>query len=256
MIVVSGVVVHRRKGLVALVLLVGPLTSLLWRAWLGAHDVASSNSDLGQSQLTSPGFLFDRIHRLTYALRYMLEAPWHGDYRTAAIICIAVAVVIAVVRRITAITIAATAWLTLSFLALAATYWTATIDLHFYVATSASRVGGTIIVSAATITPLLLGLALPGDREAVTLVRRVRSEESARPKTEAVGDAPASKAQPVAEQGRHAQEGLPALVAACRPEDDEPGGGGHADQHRHRIGGDPDPPRCGSRRRDEARRPW
>jgi len=167
-IVVSGIVVHRRKGLVALVLLVGPLTSLLWRAWLGAHHVASSNSDLNQSQLTSPGFLFDRIHRLTYAIKYMLEAPWQGDYRTPAIIFIAVAVTIAVVRRITAITIAVIAWLTLSFLALAATYWTATIDLHFYVATSASRVGGTIIVSAATITPLLLGLALRSDGEAVT----------------------------------------------------------------------------------------
>ena len=66
-------------------------------------------------------------------------------------------------------TITVAVWLTLSFLALASSYWTAGIDLQFYVATSASRVGGTLIVAAATITRSLLGLALPprhpdGDR--------------------------------------------------------------------------------------------
>ncbi len=180
-IVVTGILVHRRQGLVAFILLLGPLTSVLWRSWLGAHHVAASNSQLNQSHLLSPSFLLDRIHRLTYAIEFMLKAPWQGDYRTAAIICIAAAVVIAVVGRITAITIAATTWLILSFLALAATYWTATIDLHFYVATSASRVGGAIIVSAATITPLLLGLALQKDGEPVTLASDEDTGVSARP---------------------------------------------------------------------------
>ncbi len=140
-----------------------------WRLWLASNHVAASNPQLNDSQALSPAFLVHRIHRLTYAIRYMLAAPWSADYRTAAIIVIAIAVSVVVVRRIPALTITVAVWLTLSFLALASSYWTAGIDLHFYVSTSASRVGGVLIVAAATITPLLLGLALPprhpdGDR--------------------------------------------------------------------------------------------
>jgi hypothetical protein len=159
-VVASGFVVHRRRAWPALVLLLGPLAIVPWRLWLASNHVAASNPQLNDSRALSPSFLVHRIHRLTYAIRYMLEAPWSGDYRTAAIIVIAIAVSVVVVRRIPALTITVAVWLTLSFLALATSYWTAGIDLRFYVSTSASRVGSVLIVAAATVTPLLLGLAL------------------------------------------------------------------------------------------------
>ena len=159
-VVGAGFVVHRRSAWPVLVLLLGPLAIVPWRLWLTANHVSATNPQLNGSHALSPGFLLHRIHRLTYAIRYMLDAPWTADYRTAAIIVVAIAVAVATVRRIPSVTITVAVWLTLSFLALASSYWTAGIDLQFYVATSASRVGGTLIVAAAAITPLLLGLAL------------------------------------------------------------------------------------------------
>jgi hypothetical protein len=159
-VIAAAFVVHRRRAWPVLVLLLGPLAIVPWRIWLASNHVAATNPQLNGSHALSPGFLIHRIHRLTWAIRYMLDAPWTSDYRTAAIIVVAIAVTAVTVRRIPAVTITVAAWLTLSFLALASSYWTAGIDLQFYVATSASRVGGTLIVAAATITPLLLGLAL------------------------------------------------------------------------------------------------
>ena len=69
-------------------------------------------------------------------------------------------VIVAAAFRLPAIAIAMGAWLTLSFLALATIYWTSRVELHFYVSTSASRVGTTLIVAAAVLAPQLLGLAL------------------------------------------------------------------------------------------------
>lgn len=164
-VVAAAFVVYRRSAWPVLVLLVGPMAIVPWRLWLASNQVAATNPQLNGSHALSPAFLFHRIHRLTYAVRYMLDAPWSGDYRTAAIIVIAIAVAVVTVRRIPAITITVAVWLTLSFFALASSYWTAGIDLQFYVATSASRVGGTLIVAAATTIPLLLGLALKPSRQ-------------------------------------------------------------------------------------------
>ncbi len=159
-VVAAAFVVHRQSAWSALILLLGPLAILPWRLWLATNHVAATNPQLISSHALSPGFLIHRVHRLTYAIRYMLEAPWTRDYRTAAIIVTTIAVAVIVGRRIPTLTITVTIWLTVSFLALASSYWTASINLQFYVATSASRVGGALIVAAATITPLLLGLAL------------------------------------------------------------------------------------------------
>jgi hypothetical protein len=159
-VIAAGLVVYRRRALPALVLLLGPLMAVPWRIWLDTHSVTATNSQLNTSDLLSPGTLVHRIHRLTYAIDFMLKAPWTSDYRTAAIIVIAILVAVLAARQIPALTITVAVWLVLSFLALATTYWTGAIDLQFYVTTSASRVGGVIIVSAAAVTPLLLGLAL------------------------------------------------------------------------------------------------
>jgi hypothetical protein len=164
-VIAAGLVLYRRRALPALVLLLGPLAAVPWRIWLDTHSVTATNSQLNTSDLLSPGFLIHRIHRFTYGIDFMLKAPWSTDYRTAAIIVIAILVTVLAARRIPALTITVAAWLVLSFLALAVTYWTGAIDLQFYVTTSASRVGAVIIVSAAAVTPLLLGLALRREAE-------------------------------------------------------------------------------------------
>jgi hypothetical protein len=159
-VIAAGFAVHGRRGLPGLVLLIGPLAAVPWRIWLDTHAVAATNSQLNTSDLLDPSFLIHRIHRLTYGIDFMLDAPWGSDHRTAAIIVIAILVAVLTAREIPALTITVAVWLVLSFLALATSYWTSAIDLQFYVGTSASRVGAVIIVSAAAVTPLLFGLAM------------------------------------------------------------------------------------------------
>jgi hypothetical protein len=163
-VIVTSFVTQRRTALPAAVLLIGPAMMLPWHLWLAGHRVPSSTADYNTPHLLSADFLLDRTNRLTYAIRYMVHAPFAGplgqEPRTIAIVIVAAAVIIATTLRLPAIAIAVGAWLTLSFLALAAIYWTSRVDLQFYVSTSASRVGTTLIVAAAALTPLLLGLAL------------------------------------------------------------------------------------------------
>ena len=67
---------------------------------------------------------------------------------------------LAVAYRIPTITIAVGAWLALACAGLATIYWIGRLELDWYLGTSASRVGTVVIIAAATLTPLLVGLAL------------------------------------------------------------------------------------------------
>jgi hypothetical protein len=163
-VLVTTLVTARKRAPAAALLLVGPALLLPWRLWLSTHQVESSTPDYNAPHLLSPQFLLDRVDRLTYAIRIMLHAPFSGpleqEPRTIAIVVLALVVILVCIVRLPAIATAVTVWLTLSFLALASIYWTSRVEIGFYVATSASRVGTTLIVAAAVLTPLLLGLAL------------------------------------------------------------------------------------------------
>jgi hypothetical protein len=166
-VVAAGFATQRRAALPSLFLFLAPAAILPWRLWLSHHRVATSTPDYNVPNLLDPGFLLDRIDRFTYALDYLLDAPFRGfgsDPRTGTIVCLAIVAAVAALFRIPAIALAVGAWLALSFLALAVIYWTSRVDLHFYVSTSASRVGTTLIIAAAALTPLLLGLALRTSR--------------------------------------------------------------------------------------------
>ncbi len=148
----------------AAVLLIGPALLLPWHFWLSSQSIPSSTPDYNAPQIVSLDFLLGRTDRLTYAIGYLLRAPFAGPFgqepATITIVIVGVTVIAAVALRLPAIAIATGAWLTLSLLAIVAIYWTSRVDIKFYVSTSASRVGTTLIIAAACLAPLLLGLAL------------------------------------------------------------------------------------------------
>jgi hypothetical protein len=180
-VLVAGFRQQRRAALPAVVLLVGPAAIVPWHLWLARHQVPTSTPDYNAPHLLSPTFLADRIGRLTYALDSMLGWGLSLDLRvpTLAMIWLSIGVALAVWRSIPVISSTVGAWLVLSFLSLGAIYWTGRVEVHWYVETSASRVGGMIIIAAAVLTPLLLGLAL-GKRQAPTPEPRA-DDELARP---------------------------------------------------------------------------
>lgn len=155
----AGLALHGRGARLGLALLVAPAAIVPWRLWLAGHDLPTSATDYHPSDLLDPGFLADRTGRLTEALEYLLRSPF-GQLETAAMVCIAATVLAAAASRIPVISAAVGAWVVLSLLGLATIYWIGRLEIGWYLDTSASRVGTTVIVAAATVTPLLLGLAL------------------------------------------------------------------------------------------------
>jgi hypothetical protein len=159
-VIAAGLVAQRRAALPALVLLLGPATTIPWRLWLTHHQVATSTPDYNTPNALDIGFLSARFDRLTFALDFMLRGPFGAEWLTGVLVCVALAVALVVARRLTGIVAAMGAWLSLCFLSLVAIYWTSRVEIHFYVGTSASRVGTTLIIAGAVLAPLLLGLAL------------------------------------------------------------------------------------------------
>ena len=165
-VVVAGVVLRRRRALPALLLLLGPAVTIPWRLWLSAHDVMGSNPDFQEPRLTSPGFLWSKAGSFFHSLGLILGGPWRPAYRTTEIILVIGALVaIGVARRVPVLAAATVIWLGLMALALAGTYAaTRVASTDSYIGFTASRVGGTFVVAAATLAPLQLGLALRRER--------------------------------------------------------------------------------------------
>ena len=166
-VVVAGLVLHRRRALPALVLLLGPAVTIPWRIWLSAHSVTGTNPDFQEPRLTSPSFLWSKVGAFFHSLGLILSGPWRPAYRTTELILVIGALVaIGVARRIPVLAAATVVWLGLMALALAGTYAaTRVTSTDSYIGFTASRVGGTFIVAAATLAPLLLGLALRRERQ-------------------------------------------------------------------------------------------
>jgi hypothetical protein len=159
--IVAAFVLRGRRGMPALLFLLGPAATLPWRVWLDTHSVAATNADLNQASLLNPSFLASRSGDFFHAMSLILHGPWRPGYRTTeAILVIGLLVVCLVARRIPVLAAAAVAWLCLVVLALATTYATSKLNTTQYFGVSGSRVGGNVVVAAGTLVPLLLGLAL------------------------------------------------------------------------------------------------
>ena len=156
----AGIVLYGRRALPALVLLAAPAVALPWRLWLHQHGLPTSSPDYHASDLLNPSFLSARSGRLTGSFHALYEGLITAQLQTSVIIWISVAALIIVAWRIPVIAGAVAAWLGLSLLGLTIVYWIGRFALSWYLETSLSRVGTTVIIVGGTLTPLLLGLAL------------------------------------------------------------------------------------------------
>jgi hypothetical protein len=158
-VVVTGLALRGRAALPALALLLAPLATLPWRLWLGSHGMPTSATDYRVADVLDPGYLADRTHRLSVALHGLLDAPFRQT-QTVVLVCASVALLLLAALRRPVLVAAVGAWLALSIAGLAVVYWIGRLGISWYMSTSASRVGAIVIVAAAALAPLLLGLAL------------------------------------------------------------------------------------------------
>jgi hypothetical protein len=161
-VLTAAVLMHGRVGLAAGWLALAPATIIPWHIWLTQHGLRASAADYDASDLLDPGLLAERTDRLTKTLHWMWGAPQH-QLQTAVLVWVVVAGLVAAAIRVPALTAAAASWLALSCAGLASVYWIGKLEISFYLSSSLSRVGTAIIIAAAVLTPLLLGLALHHD---------------------------------------------------------------------------------------------
>ncbi len=156
---VAALRLRGRAGRAGLVLLTTPLAIVPWRLWLANAGIPGSSPDYKLSYLGRPAFLADHLHRFTESIRVMVDAPF-AEYASTTLVVIAIAAVLIAATRAPVIAAAAAGWLALAATGLAGIYWIGTLPISWYIENSVSRVGATVIITAATLTPLLLSLAL------------------------------------------------------------------------------------------------
>jgi hypothetical protein len=156
----AGLLLYRRAAAPALVLLIAPAVALPWRLWLHHHGLPGSSPDYHASDLLNPSFLSERSGRLTGSLHALWDGLITAQLQTSAIIWISVAALGIVAWRMPVIAGAVAGWFVLSLLGLTIVYWIGRIALSWYLTTSLSRVGTTVIIVGGTLTPLFFGLAL------------------------------------------------------------------------------------------------
>jgi hypothetical protein len=147
-----------RRAYPVLLLALGPASIEVWHRWLVEHHQSTSTPEYSWTDLLHPGFLADRLDRLGFAAHKMMLV-FNPQYWTLLVPIVLVDLVI-VSGRARAPAAAILAWLVVGFFGLATVYWIGRPELHFYVSTSAHRVVDNLPIVAASVLPLLLGLAL------------------------------------------------------------------------------------------------
>src|SRR6266540_3832516 len=156
----AGIVLYRHAAAWALVLLAAPAVALPWRLWLHHHGLTTTSPDYHATDLLNRGFLSERWGRLTGSFHALYEGLITAQLQTSVIIWISVAALLILALRLPVIAGAVAAWFVLSLLGLTIVYWIGRLTLSWYLTTSLSRVGTTVIIVGGTLTPLFLGLAL------------------------------------------------------------------------------------------------
>jgi hypothetical protein len=156
----AAIVLYGRTAPPALVLLAAPAVALPWRLWLHHHGLPGSSPDYHAADLLKPSFLSERSGRLTGTVRALYEGLLTPQLQTSVIIWVSVAALIILAWRMPVIAGAVAAWFGLSLVGLTIVYWIGRLALSWYLETSLSRVGTTVIIVGGALTPLFLGLAL------------------------------------------------------------------------------------------------
>lgn len=148
-----------RRAFVTAALLLGPLATLAWRAWLALHDQPLTAANYSWLDLLHPVYAADRIDRLGYASRSMVELLT-DPARWSPVLALALPVMIVLAPTLRELALAVCAWIVVAFAGLATVYWISPADVHWYVSTSAYRVLASLPIVAGAMLPLLLAIAI------------------------------------------------------------------------------------------------
>lgn len=186
LIVAGGAALRRdwRTTRPALALLLAVVAIEPWRIWLADNGLPTSDTDYHLSDLLQPGYLADHAGRLPPALDGVIDALFRASSWFVLLPLVLFALV-AIARRAPLHAAASATWLVLATLGLVSVYWIGQFvpnseadELH----TSAYRVSATIVIVAASVLPLMLGIALDGEPAS-----RPRSSSRAEPQRDAPG---------------------------------------------------------------------
>jgi hypothetical protein len=150
---------HRRAALVSATLLLAPLATLPWRAWLALHHQALTASNYSWLDLLHPIYAADRIHRLGYASRSMVDLLADPG-RWSSVLALGLAVLVVLAPTLRELSLVVCAWVVVAFAGLASVYWISWADVHWYVTTSAYRVVGSLPIVVGAMLPLLFAIAI------------------------------------------------------------------------------------------------
>jgi Na+-transporting methylmalonyl-CoA/oxaloacetate decarboxylase gamma subunit len=164
-ILVVGAALQRkwRIALLSLALFLGlALAVAPWRLWLGAHDLPTSATDYRLSSVLHPAYMAHRIGRVPYSLHHVMAALFQA-HDWLVIVPLALCAIIVAFRRVPSLAAASAVWLLAATFGLIFIYWAGQFDgttLQVEVPFTVHRVAATIVIVAAIMTPIILGLAL------------------------------------------------------------------------------------------------
>ncbi len=145
---------RRRRPL--LLLAAAPILALsAWKVWLAANDQPLGSVLYSVSDALRPGYLAERIDRLTYAAGELLGLVFDPQRWLLIAPLALLAGVVTLIRR-PALGIFYLGWLVIGFVGLTSVYWISNADVAWHVGTSANRVAASLMVFAGVLLPLLL----------------------------------------------------------------------------------------------------
>jgi hypothetical protein len=133
----------------------GPVLGLAaWKLWLVTHDQPLGSTLYDFSDVLHPIYLIERLDRLGYAIPELLDLLLSPD-RWLLVVPLAVSAGVLALQSRRGLAVFALAWLVFAFLGLATVYWISSVDVWWFVDTSAERVVTSIGFFAGALTPLL-----------------------------------------------------------------------------------------------------
>jgi hypothetical protein len=145
----------RRRWRPVAALAVGPVLALVaWKAWLAAHDQPLDSTLYDVTAVLHPVHLIENADRMGYAVPQLLDFLLSPE-RWLLVVPVAVVAAALALKPQRRLAVFALSWLTIAFLGLATVYWIASVDVTWYVDTSAERVVTSIALFAGALAPLL-----------------------------------------------------------------------------------------------------